>query len=638
MLQQMRKGAASWVAKGLMVLLVLSFGAWGIGDYITNFGSNRPVAEVGRDEIGQPEFADAFRRELSSLQRRFGSNFSAEQARQLGLDETVLNRLIEDRLYQRAAKDIGLAVTEADVRHAIMNAPAFKGQDGQFNRFAFDNYLRQEGYSEAMLVAVLRQELARTRLLGSLFGSISMAPKSMADTILGYRLERRLAEYVVIDATKLPAPTVPTAEKIEEYYKANPAAFTAPERRSIAWFQITPADHAAKMDVSETELRDEYEANKRAYVTPEKRTVEQVVFTTEAEAKAAYEAVQKGEDFIAMAARTKKLKPEDVKLGSLTRDELPAAIANAVFALEANKVGEPVTSPFGWHLVRVTAVTPGTTKSFDEAKDELRQQIALGKANEGMGKLRAQIDDQIAGGATLDEIVKAQGVTVQTASDIDAQGQDKQGKRVEALPTQPDFLAQAFDLDTESEPHIVDLPDGGLIVLKVTGITPSALRPLDEVKNDVVAALQQRARADAAADQARQIAERVRNGGDLAKEASAVGAMVQLSTPLTRGGQPAERALSPVIVSALFNAKQPGEIVTGPAANAPGIAPNSAIVARLSRIEPADPAAIARQQDQVVQQLASGMAQDLVQQYRQLLQKEVGVKIDAAARARATGL
>lgn len=638
MLQQMRSGAASWVAKGLMILLVISFGAWGIGDYITNFGSNRPVAEVGDAEIGQLEFSDAWRREVSGLQRRFGGNFNAEQARQLGLDETVLNRLIEEHLYRQAAKGIGVTITEDDVRQAIVSAPAFRGATGQFDRFAFENYLRNEGYSEAMLVNVLRQELARTRLLGSLFGSMATAPNIMVDRLLGYRLERRLAEYAVIDASKLPEPAVPADQQIEEYYKANPAAFTAPERRSLAWFQILPADRVASIDITEAELREEYEANQRAYVTPERRTVEQVVFATEAQAKAAHEAVTKGEDFLAMAARTQKLKSEDVKLGTVTKDGLPAAIANAVFSLEPNKVGEPVTSPFGWHLVRVTAIEPGSTKSFEDAKGELRQQLATAKAIEGMAELRARIDDQIAGGATLDEIAKAQNAGLQSAENIDAQGQTADGKPAENLPKEPDFLTRAFDTDTDSEPQIVDLPGGGLIVMRVNTVEPAKVKPLEAVKADVVAALQQRARADAAAERARQIAERVRNGGDLAKEAAALGAQVQLSAPLNRTGQPAERALSSVVVSALFNSKQPGEVVTGPAANLQGVAPNSAIVARLSRIEAADPAAIARQRDQTAQQLAGGMVQDLVQQYRQTLQKEFGVKVDPAARARAAGL
>src|SRR3546814_8430225 len=97
------------------------------------------------------------------MQRRFGPNFNAEQARQLGLDELVLNRMVEDKLYEQAARDMGISISEKDVRDAIMNAPAFRDPAGQFNRLAFESYLRNEGYSEGMLVAVLRGDLARTR-------------------------------------------------------------------------------------------------------------------------------------------------------------------------------------------------------------------------------------------------------------------------------------------------------------------------------------------------------------------------------------------------------------------------------------------------------------------------------------------
>src|SRR3546814_8696622 len=123
------------------------------------------------------------------MQRRFGPNFNAEQARQLGLDELVLNRMVEDKLYEQAARDMGISISEKDVRDAIMNAPAFRDPAGQFNRLAFESYLRNEGYSEGMLVAVLRGDLARTRLLGSLFGTVTGAPQLMTYTVLGYRLE-----------------------------------------------------------------------------------------------------------------------------------------------------------------------------------------------------------------------------------------------------------------------------------------------------------------------------------------------------------------------------------------------------------------------------------------------------------------
>lgn len=162
-------------------------------------------------------------------------------------------------------------------------------------------------------------------------------------------------------------------------------------------------------------------------------------------------------------------------------------------------------------------------------------------------------------------------------------------------------------------------------------IQPAQLKPLDQVKSDVVAALTERARADAANERARQIAERLRSGGDLAREAAAIGAAVQLSAPLSRGGQPAERSFSPAVLSALFAAPKVGDVVSGPAANPAG----GAIVAKLSGIEQPDPALIARQQEQTAQQLAGGMTQDLVAQYKQVLQKEIGVSINVDARNRA---
>jgi peptidyl-prolyl cis-trans isomerase D len=632
MLQQMRSGAASWIAKGLMVLLVFSFAIWGIADYVRGFGSSGDVAKVGSATIGQAEFSDALRREVTALRRQFGPAFSIEQARQLGLDETALNRMIEDKLYVQAAGKLGLSVSDAQVRDMILNAPAFKGMGGQFDRLAFEQYLRQEGYNEGMLVALLRDDIARTQLLGSLFGSVVHAPAPMVDAVLRYRLQRRLAEYIVIDPAKLPAPAAPSEAQIDEYYKANPAAFTAPERRNLTWFDITAAQRAAVMAVDDAEIREEYEAHRQAYVTPEKRSVEQVVFPTEAEAKAAHEAIAKGEAFAAMAARTQKLKPEDLSLGLVTRNDLPAAIANAAFALEKDKVSEPVISPFGFHLLRVTDIQAGSTRSLDDVKAELRNQIALRKAADGMVKLRQQIDDQIAGGATLDEIAKAQSQPLKQVDSIDARGADTAGKPIEALPKLPAFLNEAFELGPEAEPHIVDLPEGGLIVLKVTAIQPAALKPMNDVKPQVVAALTERARAEAAGERARQIAERLRSGGDLAREAAGIGASVQLSAPLTRGGQPAERSFSPAVLGALFNAKQAGEVVTGPAAAPAG----GAIVARLSRIEEPDTAMVARQQEQTAQQLAGGVTQDLVQQYKQVLQKDIGVTVNAAARARAT--
>lgn len=629
MLAQMRKGAGSWVAKILMLLLVISFGAWGIGDYVRT--STPPVAKIGNQEISAVEFSDAMRREGQQLSRRIGQPLNREQMLQFGLDESVLAGLIAARAYEQAAIKQGLAATQGVVRDYIMRADTFKGTNGQFDRLRYDAFLRNEGYSESMLVELVRRDLLREQLLGSLLSGVEAMPTLAVDTILAYRLETRVADYIRIEAAKLPAPAAPTDAEIEEYYKANPARFSAPERRDIGFVSFTPTSRAGEIAVSEEEIKEEYEAHKADYVTPERRQVQQVVFNTEDEAKAARAAVLAGEDFVAMAARTRQLKPADVDLGLLQKEQLPADLSGPAFALTQAGIAEPVKSAFGWHLLRVVEIKAGSITALAEVSEKLRQQVALYKAGDALLKLRPQVEDLIASGAPLEDIAKAQKANLNTLAGLDARGQDASGKAIDGLPTtQPAFLGEAFQLAEKVDPVILDQADGGFQVVQVMAIKPATVKPLEEVRNEVVAALTAIKRSRAADQMAMQIAERLRAGGDLLKEAQALGVVAQTTPPLSRGGQPADRALSPSVVSLLFAAKQPGEVAVGPAST-----PGDAIVARLGRIVPADVAAIAAQRDRASQQLTQGLIGELEERYRKQVEASLGLSINAAAKARA---
>ncbi len=631
MLAQLRKGSGSWIAKILMVLLVISFGAWGIGDYIRGSSAVPPVAKVGKLDITATEFADALRRQSQQLARRLGTSISREQMVQFGLDESVLNSLVAERAYEQAGRKLGLVTSAGVVRDYITRADAFKGSNGQFDRLRYEAFLRNENYSEAMLVELVRRDLLREQLLGSLLSGLDTAPNLAVDTILAYRLETRVADYFRIDAAKLPAPAAPTDAEIEEYYKANPTRYSNPERRDIAWISFSPAERTAEIPVSDEEIAEEYEAHKSAYVTPERRQVQQVVFPTEEEAKAAHKAVADGEDFAAMAERTRQMKAADIALGLVQKEQLPPELAGPAFAPAAPGLAEPVKTAFGWHVLRITEIQPGSTTSLAEAKDKLRQDVALHKVGDVLLRLRPMVEDMIAGGAPLEEIARAHKGVLHRLSGLDAAGRDAAGKPADGLPnTQPAFLAEAFRLAEKADPVILDQNDGGFQLLQVSAVTPTAVKPLAEVKTDVTAALTASKRSRAADQLALQIAERLRAGGDLMKEAQALGALVQTTPPLQRSGAPADRAFTPSLVSLLFAAKQPDEVAVGPASTG-----GDAIVAKLNRIVPADAAAVAAERQRTDQQLTQGMITELEEHYRRQVEAQLGVSVNAAARARA---
>ena len=64
MLNALRKGAGGWLAKILFALLVISFAAWGVGDWTGGFRREK-LAEVGGQEITAAEFERAYQNQLN---------------------------------------------------------------------------------------------------------------------------------------------------------------------------------------------------------------------------------------------------------------------------------------------------------------------------------------------------------------------------------------------------------------------------------------------------------------------------------------------------------------------------------------------------------------------------------------------
>ena len=208
MLNALRKNAGSWVVKVLMLLLVASFGIWGIGDVFFRSGQNPAVATVGGIEIPANELANAFNRSVANLQRQLGPQFDREQAIQLGVMQQALQDLVGQRLISLQASDMGLVVPDDALRTLVTEDPVFHS-GGQFDRSRFDQLLRASGLSEDAYLASLRQQVVRAALTGSIAGPVQ-APPGLVDVIYRYRNEQRRGHYVpvpIASITDVPAPS-----------------------------------------------------------------------------------------------------------------------------------------------------------------------------------------------------------------------------------------------------------------------------------------------------------------------------------------------------------------------------------------------------------------------------------------------
>jgi peptidyl-prolyl cis-trans isomerase D len=614
MLQSLRKSAGSFVIKLLFLLLVLSFAVWGIGDTFFFSGAGNTVAEVGGREISARELDGAYRQELDRLRRY---NIDEQQARQLGLLDQVLERLISATVYDEAAQQMGLVVSDQMLQQRIR---AQFGHD--ITAAQLQNILRSNGLTEPQFLGQLRVELKRSDYLGTLTDT-APPPQIMIDRLYSWRGEKRSAALITVPVDSASPVAEPTPEQIEAHYKAHPADYTAPEYRSLTYIFLDTNAAAKTVKIPDEKLREIYQQRQAQFAVPEKRTVLQMLVPDRAAAEKAIDRIRKGEDFLAVAKEVAGQDESATRLGTLTKAELPGEVADAVFKLAPNTVSDPVEGPFGLLVVKVTDVQPGKTPSFEEVKAELAQDAAREQALDDVLALTTRIEEALGTGATLADAAREAGIEARKIDAVDSEGLAPDEKPVAGLPSAP-FLKVAFETKEKQDSLLTETDDNGFFVLHVDAIRQPAVKPLEAVRSDVVEDWKSDQRWQAARAKASKIVERLNNGEKLADIAKEMGLDVSDTGAFTREGEGAPANLPSSLIADVFAAQAPGR-----AALADGV--GGVNVAQLTAITAATPGGDPQAIESLKRSVGFGIANDIAGQLVEALRDRYGVSVNQPA-------
>jgi peptidyl-prolyl cis-trans isomerase D len=193
-------------------------------------------------------------------------------------------------------------------------------------------------------------------------------------------------------------------------------------------------------------------------------------------------------------------------------DTILDAAADAVFALKTGEVTEPVKSAFGWHIFHVTAITPPSVTPFEEMRPALEKEVAQQVADEALTKYTNKLEDALAGGSSLQEVAKEFGLKLTTIGPVNRQGETSDGKAIKDMPELDKFLENSFKTDEKAESSVTPSKNGMFYVVRVESITPERTRPLDDVRNTVIASWQKMERNKHLLELARDIAQKLAAG------------------------------------------------------------------------------------------------------------------------------
>ncbi|HET6158161.1 MAG TPA: peptidyl-prolyl cis-trans isomerase [Dongiaceae bacterium] len=610
MLTSIRGKAKSWIVKVLFGFLIIAFAAWGIGDIFARRGLTEPVLRVGDLTYTQQEFDRDLRRELQRFQQQ-GLNLNAGQFAALGGVDRILSQTTGRMLMSQYADQLDLAIPQNVVIADTQNNPAFRNAAGQFDRDRFLALLGQNGLTEAGYVELRRDEMRQQQLTGPTFAAFSVPP-ALNDQIYAYFNEQRSAEFLVIPDASMTDVKDPDQAALEKFYKDNVADYQRPEYRAFTALHLKAEDFAKDVTIGDDQVKAEFESRKAEFSTPGSRAVEQVVLQDQAKADAIVAAVKGGKSFADAVKETTGGAPVD--LGDVTKDKLPADIAEQSFALPADGVSAPLKSAFGLHVVHVKSITPGVTKTFDNVKDQLRKELALSQAGDAMVSVVNQLDDKLAGGASVAEAAEQLHLNVQKYDAVDSSGKGRDGKDANAIP---DILQLAQQTEAGQTSLVSTLSDGSYAVVQVTSVAPAEPKPLTEVAEQVKQDWLTKARRDAADAKAKEIADKAKSG-DLAALGKSLGLDLKVTTPFTREQGDKANGIDPSLAQKLFALKL-GDATTGRTSE-------GAIVTRVSDIIPAKPEEHKEQVEQSAKQLSDAMRRDLYAEFLVALGQAVKVE------------
>jgi peptidyl-prolyl cis-trans isomerase D len=304
-------------------------------------------------------------------------------------------------------------------------------------------------------------------------------------------------------------------------------------------------------------------------------------------------------------------------------------VAIAAFDAPVGKVIGPIDTAFGATFLRTTKEVPASNKTFEQVKPELAAKVSLEKATDILYEVVRKIEDRRSGGESISVIAKDLNLKLSTTELLDAQGNDRNSKPVANLPQDPKFLTDGFALEADRETDLVELATGRFMLVRVEEIVPQALKPLAQVKPEVIAAWSADERAAKLKALATSLVDKAKQG-DFARVAAEVKAVAKMSNPLQRNRPDPE--MGSEVPNALF-AAQPGGIVSGLAPAGAGY-----VVARLERVVPVDLVREAAGLKSARNDLANSISGDLLEQYQAMLRVKYDVTINEQSLARAVGV
>lgn len=617
----------------IAVFIVFVFVDWGMGT--TRVDTNaETAAEIGGYKISVAEFQREYRDTEQRYRQMYGGNLNADMLQALNLPSLVVGNMVDRHILRQEASKLGLAVTDDELQSRILNMKDSQGRpiflrDGAFvGPETYRRVLASAQMTPAVFESQTRDEILIEKLNRFYTNSAFVSDQDVRDDYASRMVKAKIS-YVMLPAAPGAAPSISDAEA-ETYFKANSAEYTQPEKRKAKYLVVETAKLRANITVTDAEIAADYSANAAQYRTQEEVSARHILYKSDgtpqqdeaakAKAEAALKKLRAGADFSELAKNESEdpgSKTLGGDLGSFGRGRMVKEFEEAAFGANPGDLTGPIKTPFGYHIIQVSAKTPERVQPVFEVAPAIRARLQEKKASDEARRQASALVERVKklGKKPSDDELRRLTDAVVTFNETDFISRDSPATGVGSLT----FNETLFGLGAGEVSTNPVTTNKGEAIVKLAEIKPAGIPTFAEVKPRVIADMARKKQEETAV-----AALKAEMGPEASLESIAQKLNLKIETPdaFAKSGPIASLGNPKALVDAVF-AGNPGEF-KGPIF----VQGHGAVAFKILEKNPMDEKAFETEKDSIRERLKTQKAMRLLQAMLNQRKEQEKVKIN----------
>ena len=497
------------VVQVILALITLPFAFFGVDYYFRGTGSGTEVARVGGDPISQADFASAMSDQQDRMRQSLGNDYDPTVFDNPEVRYSMLEQIIGQRVLDAQVRRDNLRVSDAQLSQFIGELPPFQ-DDGKFSRTLYEARLASQNMTPLVFEQRVRQELTLAPLQEPIANG-NITAMSNVERYIGLLDQQRQVAVATVSADAFLKDVKIDDAAVKAYYEANQGTFQLPDEVKVEYLTLTPDSLAGQVKVEPDEVQKQYDANVKQYTKAEERQASHILIAVKPDASDADKAAakQKAEAIAVQARKTPAKFAELAKQNSqdpgsaaqggaldpFARDgSMVKPFEDAVFSGKPGDIVGPVQTEFGWHVIRITGITPGKTMTFNEAKAQIEQDLKRQKATRKFVEAADQFQNLVYEQAdSLQAAAKGLGLEVKTTPMLN------RTQLLALAQNNAKFVQAVFSpesLQAKRNTEALEVAPNTLMAARVLDYKAPTLRAFDDVKVDIRRQLERNAASE----------------------------------------------------------------------------------------------------------------------------------------------